>query len=228
MGVRKSGCTHGVPISMARSINIKKPGGFPARLFLYLVWDIRYHGPVATIRLQPQHTAVLIVDVQEKLLPPMHDHEKLVAQIKRLLQGANALGLPLLVTEQYPKGLGPTVPQLMPLLSNTVCRHEKLKFSACTQPVRQAMEQHHIRSVVVCGIEAHVCVLQTCLDLVDHGFTPAVVVDAIGSRRTLDRDTAMMRMVQSGVTPTTVESALLELVHEAGGDRFKSVLPVIR
>lgn len=181
-----------------------------------------------TIRLQLQHTALLVVDVQEKLVPHMHAPDALVGQIDRLITGANALNVPVLVTEQYPKGLGTTIPRLTASLSSAVCRHEKVKFSACIEPVRETLARHHIRSVLVCGIEAHVCVLQTCLDLADAGFLPAVVADAIGSRRSSDQEVALMRLIQAGVIPTTVESALLELVHEASGDRFKSILPVIR
>ena len=183
---------------------------------------------MATPRLHHQQTAVLVVDMQEKLLPHMHNHGLLTEQVTRLLTGSNALGLPLLVTEQYPKGLGRTVPQLTGLLSGALCTHEKLKFSACTQPIRETLVRHGIRSVVVCGIEAHVCVLQSCLDLTDNGFLTAVAVDAIGSRRPIDQETAVTRMVQAHVLPTTVESALLEIVHEAGSERFKAVLPVLR
>ena len=169
-----------------------------------------------------------MVDVQVKLLPAMHGADELVQQTGRLIDGANVLGLPVLVTEQYRKGLGPTVPVLAGRLEGAVCNHEKLKFSACIEPVREALVQRQVRSVLVCGIEAHVCVLQTCLDLMDVGYVVAVAVDAITSRRPGDRDAAVQRLIQAGVVPTTVESALLELVHEAGGDRFKAVIPLIK
>ncbi len=105
---------------------------------------------------------------------------------------------------------------------------EKLKFSACIESVREALQRRSVRSIVVCGIEAHVCVLQSCLDLIDHGYVTAIALDAIGSRRAEDQQAAVMRMVQAGVVPTTAESALLELVHEAGGPSFKSILPLIK
>lgn len=183
---------------------------------------------MATPRLHDPKTAVLVVDMQEKLLPHMHNHQRLTEQVTRLLQGANALGLAVLFTEQHPKGLGHTVAPLAELLSGAVCRHEKLKFSACTQPIREALARRGIRSVVVCGVEAHVCVLHTCLDLADNGFLAAVAVDAIGSRRPIDQDTAVTRMVQANILPTTVESSLLEFVQEAGSERFKAVLPILR
>ncbi len=179
-------------------------------------------------RLTLEQTALLVVDVQEKLLPHMHNAEQVVEQAGRLIDGANALDMPVLVTEQYRKGLGVTVPELAAKLGQAVCNCEKLKFSACIESIRKELISRHIRSVLVCGIEAHVCVVQTCLDLADAGFVAALAVDAIGSRRPLDQETAVQRMVQAGVLPVTVESALLELVREAGSSRFKAVLPLIK
>jgi len=181
-----------------------------------------------TPRLEAQHTALLVVDVQEKLLPSVCDPDGLVQRIAQLIDGINVLELPVLVTEQYPKGLGPTVGQLANRLKTAVCKEEKLKFSACIEPVREALVKRGVRTVLVCGVEAHVCVLQTCLDLMDRGFVPAVVVDAISSGQLADQEAAVQRLIQAGAIPTTVESALLELVHEAGGDRFRSILPLIR
>ena len=183
---------------------------------------------MAVLRLILEHAAVLVVDVQEKLLPHVHNAQPLVAQIGRLIDGARVLGLPVMVTEQYRKGLGPTVADIAHHLPEGIRVHEKLKFSACIQPVRAQLAKHNVHSVLVCGIEAHVCVLQTCLDLLCSGHLPMVVVDAIGSRRIGDQEVAVQRMVQAGVVPTTVESALLELIHEAGTERFKAVLPVIK
>jgi len=179
-------------------------------------------------RLHYDHTALLVVDVQEKLLPHIQNAQQVEQQVGRLIDGFNAIERPILVTEQYRKGLGQTVPGLLSQLSSAVCNEEKLKFSACTAPIRERLTQLGIRNVVVCGIEAHVCVLQTCLDLIDVGLITAVATDAIGSRREPDQLSAVSRMVQAGVVPTTVESALLELVHEAGTTRFKAVLPVIK
>lgn len=182
--------------------------------------------PIA--RFHHDQTAVLVVDVQEKLVPHMHNAGPLVSQVDRLLAGANALKVPVLVTEQYRKGLGPTVTDLSEGVSKAICRHDKLKFSACIEPVRDELVRLRVRSVVVCGVEAHVCVLQTCLDLAEVGFLTGVAVDAIGSRKALDQNVAVMRMTQAGIVPTTVESLLLELVGEAGGSRFKAVLPVVK
>ena len=184
---------------------------------------------MALPRFQIDDSALLVVDVQEKLVPVMHESNRLIKQASRLIDGANALGLPVLVTEQYRKGLGVTVPELVERLTPlAVCNHEKLKFSACIQPVRDELSRLNRRNVIVCGIEGHVCVLQSCLDLMGSGFVTAIVTDAVSSRRENDCRVAIDRMVQAGVVPTTVESILLELVHEAGTDRFKSILPIIK
>lgn len=183
---------------------------------------------MAVARFHLDRTALLLVDMQEKLLPHIHDHEMVLDQAGRLLDAANALDLPVLVTEQYRKGLGDTVPALRNRLTSTACIFEKLKFSACIEPVRRELSRRSLTSVVVCGIEAHVCILQTCLDLVERGHTAALAVDAIGSRRSADKNAAIDRMTQAGIVPTTVESVVLELVREAGGARFKAVLPIIK
>lgn len=179
-------------------------------------------------RFKPAHTGLLVVDVQEKLVQAMSQPAPLIASIARLIDGANLMGLPVLVTEQYRKGLGDTVAPIAQRIGSAICREEKLKFSACIEPVRAAMMERQIHRLIVCGIEAHVCVLQTCLDLLDAGCVTAVAVDAIDSRRPADREAALLRMAQAGVVPVTVESVLLELVHEAGTELFKRMLPLIK
>ena len=183
---------------------------------------------MAIPRLNIDLTALLVVDVQEKLLGHMHNADALVAQAGKLIDAANALGLPVIVTEQYRKGLGATVPDLAARLHTAVGNHEKLKFSGCIEPVCDDLQRLGRRMVIVCGIEAHVCVLQTCLDLADNGYIVAVATDAIGSRRAIDQQAAEQRLIGARIIPSTVESAVLELVGEAGSDRFKAVLPIIK
>jgi nicotinamidase-related amidase len=183
---------------------------------------------MAIQRLNIGHTAILVVDMQERLLPAMHEKQGVIDAVSKLIDGSNALGVPILVTEQYRKGLGTTIAPIAQKLESAVCNEEKLKFSSCIKPILDSLRTMGARSVVVCGIEAHVCVLQTCLDLLDSGFVTAVAVDATASRRVADRDAAIERMIQAGVLPVTVESALLELVHEAGTASFKAILPIIK
>ena len=186
-------------------------------------------------RLTRGTTAVLVIDMQAKLLPLMHNAAAVQTQVARLLAGAAVpgavvpdLACPVLVTEQYPQGLGQTVPEIADLVKNAVFRQEKTLFSAFSPELAAALQKQGIHAVVVAGIEAHVCVLQTCLDLLDAGYTVAVATDAVGSRRKVDQDAALARLTQAGVIPTTVESALLELVRQAGTPEFKAMLPVIK
>ncbi len=183
---------------------------------------------MAISRLNLDDTALLVVDLQERLLPVIHDHERVVEQCGKLIDGAKALGLPVLATEQYPKGLGPTVEAIRERLEDVACIEEKLKFSAFVGGIRRRLAELGRRTVLLCGIEAHVCVLQTALDLAAAGYVTAVAGDAIGSRRAVDYDLAVQRLTQAEIVPVSVEMALLELVHEAGTDRFKAVLPIIK
>ena len=183
---------------------------------------------MAIPRFEAERSAVLVVDMQARLLPVMAEGAATLAAVERLLRGCGVLEVPWLLTEQYTAGLGPTVDELAFALEGAASREEKLKFSACIEPIRAVLVERSVRSVVVCGIEAHVCVLQTCLDLAAHGFVTGVCVDAVASRRAADRDVAIQRLVQAGVVPTTVESVLLEWTHEAGTARFKALLPFIK
>lgn len=171
---------------------------------------------------------MLVVDMQQRLLAAIERAPQVIEQVGRLIDGAKVLGVPVVVTEQYPKGLGRTVEEIGRRLDPNVPIQEKLRFSACTEITKAQLLRLGARSVLVCGVEAHVCVLQTCLDLAEAGYVTAVAVDAIGSRRETDREAAISRMIQAEVIPTTVESALLELVGEAGSERFKALLPLIK
>ena len=189
---------------------------------------LRYNRPMAIPRLRTGSTALLVVDIQERLVPVMRDPQRLVAQAGRLIDGFQVLGLPVLATEQYRKWLGDTLPEIARRLEGAACREEKLKFSACIEPVRAHLIDRQVRSVIVCGIEAHVCVLQSCLDLLEAGYITAIAVDAISSRRQEDQDAALERLKSAGTIITTVESALFELMHEAGTDLFRKMLPLVK
>lgn len=175
-----------------------------------------------------KRSAVLVLDMQEKLLPQIHEKDRLIQQVERMVDGAIALNVPILVTEQYRKGLGETVEPLKTKLAVARCNHEKMLFSALIPEVLAKLRELEVTQVVVCGIETHICVLQTCMDLIEKGFETAVVVDAVGSRRPVDKQVGLSRMQQIGIVPVTVESVLLEWVKEAGTAGFKAILPVIR
>lgn len=177
--------------------------------------------------LRPDTSVLLVVDIQERLLPAIHEGEMVLQAAGRMAAAAGALDVPALLTEQYPKGIGPTCTPLRGHLGD--CPPiEKLRFSACVQEVAERLREVDRQKVIVVGIEAHVCVQQTVLDLLRLGYAPYVCADATGSRRPLDRDTAIARMRQAGAIVTTTESVIFELMGEAGTDTFKKVLSIIK
>ncbi len=171
-------------------------------------------------------TALLVVDMQERLIGEIADHRRVVFNVRRLIEGAEILGLPVVATEQYPKGLGPTVPELAELLAEVP---EKLTFSCGGCPeIFENLENQCISKLLVCGIEAHVCVQQTVLDLLAGRWRVFVAVDAVGSRFEIDLNTALRRMDSSGATLTTTEAVLFEWCDAAGTDRFRQISRLVR
>jgi nicotinamidase-related amidase len=171
-------------------------------------------------------TALLVVDVQEKLVPAIQGHWRMVWNIGRLIDGAKILGLPVVATEQYPKGLGPTVPELAGRLGEIP---SKLVFSCGGCPdVFEQLQSRGIHKLLVCGIECHVCVQQTVLDLLAAAWRVYIPVDAVGSRHELDYRTALARMESSGATLTTTEAALFEWCEVAGTPEFKQISQLVR
>ena len=179
-------------------------------------------------RLLPDHSALLVVDIQERLVPVMRDRQRLIRRAARLVQGAHLLGIPLLVTEQYPRGLGETVEEIARHFVDPHCIEQKTRFSACIEPVQTQLELLGARSVVVAGIEAHVCILGTCLDSLEAGCTVFPAWDAISSRRAEDKHAARERLTMAGAVPTTVESVLLEWLADASDRRFRQVQNLIK
>ena len=166
-------------------------------------------------------TTLLVVDVQERLIAAMAEAKRIVWNIRRLIDGAKALGLPVVATEQYPKGLGPTVPELAERLGEIPW---KLRFSCggCGK-LFDDLQQQDVFRILVVGIEAHVCVAQTVFDLLAAGFRVYVAADAVGSRFSVDCDTALRRMESAGATLTTAEAALFEWCETAAAPEFKVI-----
>lgn len=170
---------------------------------------------------------LLVVDVQEKLVPTIHDAPSVTQNCADLLTAMNLLGVPAFATEQYPKGLGKTVAELAPHLPECL---EKIRFSSAEvldwnvqQPDGTSRNQ-----IVVVGIEAHVCVLQTVMDFLSQGFSVHIPVDAVGSRFPADRDTALQRMRDHGATITTTETVIFELCETAAATEFKQISKLIQ
>ncbi len=183
---------------------------------------------MAIPRLNIDDVVQLVIDYQERLMPHIHAHEAITQRGVLMINACRQLDIPVLATEQYPKGLGGTIPAVAEALGGDTTIIEKLKFSACVEDVRQALSKLGRRTVLLCGVETHVCVMQTALDLAKEGYVVAVVGDAVSSQRMADHDLAMARMQQAGIMPVSAEMAILEMVHEAGTERFKSVRGLLK
>ena len=181
-------------------------------------------------KLDADRASILVIDLQEKLLPFIGQRERVVASSRELIDGARVFHLPVIATEQYPKGIGPTEPSVLDALNKSGAKMlEKPTFSACDEPdVIEALRTIDRPQIIVIGIEAHVCVQQTTLDLCAMGYEAFVCADAIGSRGRLDYENALARMRQEGAYVTTVESVLFELCHRSGTPQFKEMLEVIK
>jgi nicotinamidase-related amidase len=179
-----------------------------------------------TERLTAQHGALLVVDMQEKLLAVMQDREPVIENIVRLVRGAREMEMPVWASEQYPRGLGPTVPAIAALVP---VRPTKLIFQCCAVP--QILEQlygRHIRHVTVVGVEAHVCVSQTALELLDLGFRVQVPADAVTSRNRVDWEFALRRLEHAKAIISTTEAVLFEWLETADRPEFKVISEMVK
>jgi nicotinamidase-related amidase len=180
------------------------------------------------MKIDKNTTQALIVDIQEKLFPHMQSSEQLLNNCLKLIEGLKLLKVPFILNEQYPKGIGHTLEPIKELLSDEKA-FEKFTFSCCQNDnTLNAIKAQNKEFVIVFGIEAHVCVLQTVLDLLENSLIPVVVVDCISSRKELDKDIAIKRMIQAGALPTTYESLLFELCGSAKNEVFKQMSQIIK
>lgn len=183
--------------------------------------------PSRSRRISRRDAALLLIDLQEKLLPAIWESERVLHRAGVLAQGLQILGLPVLVTEQYRKGLGPTVESLASIVTG-FAPIEKLTFSSLTPDIQVALRQRAVRDVVLAGIETHVCVAQTALDLLDAGFRVFVVAEACSSRTEENWRVGLSRMEAAGAVRVSVEMVLFELLGRAGTDEFKQILPLVK
>lgn len=172
-----------------------------------------------------ERSTLVLIDLQEKLMPALHDGDTAIEQAKILAQAARQLGVPVTGTAQYPKGLGAIVAAIEPLCDKVV---EKTEFSASGVP--EFLDTIHAErdQVILAGCEAHVCVLQTALGLLERGYDVRIVADAIASRRTCSRDIALKRAAAAGVAPITTEMAIFEWLGDARHPEFKTLSRLIR
>jgi len=182
--------------------------------------------PRSPLLMSAGDTAVLVVDVQEKLIGLIEGHERMVWNIRRLLDAAQALNVRIAATEQYPRGLGGTIE---PLATYFDAVPDKVAFScgACGE-LLDDIRGAGVSKILVVGIEAHVCVQQTVLDLLADGFAVYVAVDAVGTRHSIDKEVALRRLDSSGATITTTEAAMFELCEQAGTPAFKKISQLVQ
>ncbi|HOI30394.1 MAG TPA: hydrolase [Melioribacteraceae bacterium] len=178
--------------------------------------------------LKKDKSALIVIDIQERILPVIFESGRVVQNSIKLIKGFRTLNLQVYYTEQYPKGLGPTSSFVKEALesANAV---EKLSFSCAGAPgLFDELKAKGVEQVVLCGIESHVCVLQTALDLIAAGFQVQVASDAVSSRREFDYNIALKRMNSNGAEITLTESVLFELLEVCGTDQFKTISKLVK
>ena len=176
------------------------------------------------MKLDPERTTLIVVDVQEGFRKAVPDFDRVAKATATLIEGAEAIGIPIVVTEQYPKGLGATAPEIAEHLPEGTEPLEKVCFSATDA---EGFDLGGRDQALVCGIETHVCVNQTALDLLGSGVEVHVPEDAVGSRTEQNKRVGLQKMERAGALMSTVEMALFELLGRAGTDEFKRVQKLI-
>jgi nicotinamidase-related amidase len=179
-------------------------------------------------RLKRDQAGLVIIDIQERLLPAIFEKERVVQNAVRLAKGAGVLKIPAFVTEQYRKGLGATVPEVAAAVTG-FAPMEKTAFSACgARGFIEALKSRGVSAAILCGIEAHVCVAQSGLDLLDAGLRVYVVADAVSSRTPENYRVGIERLRDAGAVVVSTEMVLFELLGEAGTEDFKQILPLVK
>ena len=179
--------------------------------------------------LDPQRTALVIIDMQEGFRNAIPDFAETAARVARVAHGARLLGVPVVVTEQYPKGLGRTAAEVRSVLPEDLAIVEKTAFSSCgAREFVARLEQAGAKQIIVCGIEAHICVNQTTHDLLARGFQVHLLTDCITARSEQNRRAGLDKMCRSGALPSSTEMALFELMRDARHEQFKAIQRLIK
>ncbi len=180
------------------------------------------------MRIERENCTGLIIDIQEKLFPVMADKEALAAKCRMLIEGMLVLNIPLVVTQQYTKGLGSTIGEISSLF-DPFTFIEKGSFSCLDEPAYlSVLEQSGKRNVLICGIESHVCVLQTAIDLMENGYHPIIISDCISSRDLKEKQIAIQRFALEGIRVSTVESILFELTRCSTAAEFRAISKLVK
>ncbi len=179
--------------------------------------------------LQQQDAALIVVDIQEGFRPIIVDFDKIAERAVRMVKGCQILGIPVFVTEQYPKGLGNTAVEIKNLFDDSTGVFEKTAFSSCgAEAFVDGLTGRGIKQVMICGLETHICVNQTAHDLLDRGFQVHVLSDCVTSRFEYNRLAGLAKMQRSGVIESSIEMALFELMSDAKHEKFKEIQSLIK
>ncbi len=176
-----------------------------------------------------EKTALVVVDVQEAFRPSINDFAQITSRISIIVRGFQILGLPVIVTEQYPKGLGGTAEEIVSTLPSDFKYIEKTAFSSCgATSFTERLRETSATQIVLCGLETHVCINQTAHDLLNENYQVQLLHDCVASRFTHDKETALRKMQSSGVIPSSVEMVLFELMSDAKHEHFKAIQGLIK
>jgi nicotinamidase-related amidase len=180
-------------------------------------------------QLSREHAALAVIDMQEAFRSVMPDFGEVAARIGKAVQGARLLEIPIIVTEQYPRGLKHTAEEILPHLPAESKAIEKICFSSCgADSFQSQLIARNTKQVIVVGIEAHICVTQTVLDLLSRGLEVHLLVDCITSRKRESKEVALARLTQAGAVPSNLEMALFEMMRTAESPQFKAVQSLIK
>jgi nicotinamidase-related amidase len=180
------------------------------------------------MRISKNNTAAIIIDVQERLFPFIHEKEKLSGNIVRLINGLKALNIDIICTVQYSKGLGINIQPIREAIGN-YSHIEKMSFSCCgSDEFCDVLAKTGKNNIIITGIESHVCVLQTVIDLINKNYQPVLIEDCVSSRNPNDKLIAVERMRQEGAIVSTYESILFELCEVSGTETFKAISKIVK
>jgi nicotinamidase-related amidase len=180
-------------------------------------------------RLSREYAALVVIDMQEAFRPVIQEFTEVAARISKAVQGAQLLEVPVIVTEQYPKGLKHTAEEIQAHLARDANTIEKICFSSCgVDDFQQLFIGRNIKQAIVCGIEAHICVTQTVLDLLAQGIEVHLLVDCITSRKPQSKEVALARLTQAGAVLSNLEMSLFEMLRTADSPHFKAIQSLIK
>jgi len=180
------------------------------------------------MRISKENTVGLVIDIQERLLVAMNEKDTLLKNCETLVKGLSELQIPMLVSQQYTKGLGETVPEIQAAIP-VFSYFEKKDFSCWDVPeINEELKKSEAKNVIICGIESHVCVLQTAVDLIDAGLNPIIVMDCVSSRTSENVEIAKERCRYEGIMMTSYESILFELTRSASASEFRAISKLVK